>query len=107
LKNVSDKPLYIKSIKAGIKTEQGEQSDDAASAVDYDRYLQACPDLNGHGRPLQVETKIPPGGEQSGTVMVTFPIGLPQFDSRRDLTVSIEPYDQKPIVLHEKAGAPK
>jgi len=107
VKNVGEKPLYIKSIKAGIKTDQGDHSDDAASASDYDRYLQAYPDLAGHGRPLQVETKIPPGGEQKGTVMVTFPVAQQQFEARKDLTVTIEPYDQKPIVLHEKAVATK
>ena len=104
LTNVGDKPLYIKSIKATISTDQGDNSDDAASASDYDRYLQAYPDLAGHGRPLQVETKIPPGGEQKGTVMVSFPVSQQQFDARKDLSVTVEPYDQKPIVLHEKAG---
>ncbi len=105
LRNVSDKVLYIKSIKATIETDKGDQSDDAASASDYDRYLQAYPDLRGHGTPLQVETKIPPGGEQQGTVMVTFPVTQPLFDSRKDLTVTIEPYDQRTIVLHEKSVA--
>src|SRR5271165_957937 len=107
LKNVSDKTLYIKGIKATIQTDKGDQSDDAASASDYDRYLQAYPDLRGHGSPLQVETKIPPGGEQKGTVMVTFPVTAQLFDSRKDLIVTIEPYDQNPIVLHEKGGAQK
>jgi len=107
LKNVSEKPITIKSIEAGIKTDQGDQSDDAASASDYDRYLQAYPDLRGHGEPLRVETKIPPGGEQQGTVVVTFPITQQQFEARKDLTVTIEPYDQRPIELHEKSTAAK
>jgi hypothetical protein len=106
LRNVSDKTLYIKDIKASISTDKGDQSDEAASASDYDRYLQAYPDLRGHGDPLRVETKIPPGGEQTGTVMVTFPVTESLFDARKDLTVTIEPYDQRPIVLHEK-GATK
>ncbi len=105
LRNVSDKVLYIKSIKATVETDKGDQSDDAASASDYDRYLQAYPDLSGHGAPLQVETKVQPGGEQKGTVMVTFPVTQQLFDSRKDLTVTIEPYDQRTIVLHEKAPA--
>jgi len=105
LHNVSDKTLYIKSISAGIKTDQGDQSDEAASASDFDRYLQAYPDLRGHSEPLRVETKIPPGGDQKGSVLVTFPITQQQFDARGDLTVTIEPYDQKPMVLHEKGAA--
>ena len=107
LRNVGDKPLYIKSIKAGVKTDQGDQSDEAASASDYDRYLLAYPDLSGHSRPLQVEMKILPGAEQKGTVMISLPITQQQFDTRKDLTVTIEPYDEKPIVLHEKSGAAK
>jgi hypothetical protein len=107
LRNVSDKTLYVKDISAAVKTDQGDQTDEAASASDYDRYLTAYPDLAGHGRPLQVETKIQPGAEQKATVIVTLPITQQQFDSRRDLTVTIDPYDQKPIVLHDKSGAAK
>jgi len=107
MRNVGDKTLYIKSIKASVTTEQGEQSDEAASASDYDRYLMAYPDLKGHAPPLKVEMKIPPGAEQKGAVMVSVPITQQQFDSRKDLTVTIEPYDQALIVLHEKGGATK
>src|SRR5271165_6746384 len=45
VRNIGDKPLYIKEIKSDIVTDKGESSDDAASAVDYSRYLQAFPDL--------------------------------------------------------------
>ncbi len=107
LHNVSDKTFYIKAIQAGVSTDKGDQSDDAAAASDYDRYFMAYPDLKGHGSPLQVETKIPPGGEQKGLVMVSLPVTQQLFDSRKDLTVTIEPYDQNRIVLHEKSGAGK
>jgi len=107
LHNVGDKPLYIKDIKAAVNTDQGEQSDEATSATDYDRYLLAYPDLGGHSRPLQVEMKVPPGAEQKGAVMISVPITQQQFDARKDLTVTIQPYDQNPIVLHEKSAAAK
>jgi hypothetical protein len=107
VRNVSDKVLYVKSISAGVKTDQGEQSDDAAAARDYDRYLTAYPDLQGHARPLEVEMKIPPGAEQKGTVLISPSVTKEQFDSRKDLTVTIEPYDQRAIVVHEKPGASK
>ncbi|MGC2111519.1 MAG: hypothetical protein WA655_18530 [Candidatus Korobacteraceae bacterium] len=107
LRNVGDKTLYIKDIKASVKTDQAEQSDEAASASDYDRYLMAYPDLKGHGQPLQVEMKIQPSAEQKGTVMLSVPITQQQFDARKDLTVTIEPYDQKPIVLREKSATTK
>jgi len=107
LRNTSDKTLYIKSIKGAITTDQGDQSDDAAAARDYDRYLSAYPDLMGHSRPLQVETKIPPGGEKKGAVLLSPSVSKAQFDGRKDATITIEPYDQRPIVLHEKVVAAK
>jgi len=106
LHNIGDKSLYIKEIKASIVTDQGESTDDAASAVDYGRYLQAFPDLQMYASdPLKVETKIAPGGEAKGSVLVAFPITKQQFYARKDLSVTIVPYDQKSIVLHEKGQA--
>lgn len=102
LRNTSEKALYIKSISGAIETDQGDQSDEAAAARDYDRYLSAYPDLMGHSRPLQVETKIPPGGELKGAVLISPSITKEQFDARKDATVTIEPYDQRRMVLHEK-----
>jgi len=107
LRNVGSKTLYIKSIKADLKTDQ-DLSDDAASPTDYDRYFMAYPDLKEHStQPLVVEMKIPPGAEQKGTVLVSFPVTKEQFDARKELTVTIEPYDQNPIVLREKSAPPK
>ena len=107
LRNTGDKVLYIKSISAAVDTPQGSQSDDAAAARDYDRYLSAYPDLQGHGRPLEVEMKIPPGAEQKGTVLISPSLTKEQFDARKDTTVTIEPYDQRPFVLHEKSASAK
>ena len=45
LHNAGEKPLWIHDIKATLKTDAGEFSDVAASAVDYDRYFQAFPTL--------------------------------------------------------------
>lgn len=107
LRNVGDKTLYIKSIEASVKTDQGDQSDEAASASDYDRYLMAYPELKGHSEPLRVETKIQPGAELKGSVMISLPITKQQFDARKDLGVTIQPYDQTAIVLHEKSAVAK
>ena len=107
VRNVGNKPLFIKEIKSDIMTDQGESVDDAASAVDYSRYLQAFPDLQVYATDsLKVETKIPPGGEAKGSVLVAFPVTKDQFYARKDLNVTIFPYDQKAIVLHEKGAAP-
>src|SRR5713226_776895 len=43
--NAGEKPLWIRTIKATIKTDSGELTDVAASALDFDRYFQAFPTL--------------------------------------------------------------
>jgi hypothetical protein len=102
LRAVGEKPLYIKSLKADLKTQDKDLSDDAASASDFDRYFQAYPDLKDHAAsPIKVEDKIAPGGEESGTVIVSFPVNQTEFDARKSLTVTIQPYDQREIVLKE------
>jgi hypothetical protein len=108
LRNVTDKTIYVKEISATVKTDQGEQSDTGAASTDYERYFAAFPDLKEHStQPLVVETKIAPGAEQKGTVLVSFPLTKEQFEARKDLTVTIQPYDQREIVLREKSTAAK
>jgi len=100
--NQGKKPLWIRNIKAQLKTDQGEWSDDAASAVDYARYFQALPELGQHQiGPLRPETKIPPGGQQEGMVLVSFPVNKEAFEKRKSLAVTIENYDQRPTVIVE------
>ncbi len=107
LRNVGDKTLYVKTITANLKTDQ-DLSDEAASPTDYDRYFMAYPELKEHStQPLTVESKIAPGAEQKGTVVVSFPVTKEQFDSRKDLNVTIVPYDQSSIVLREKSATTK
>ncbi len=99
--NSGEKSLWIHDIKGKIATDNGELSDEAASAVDFDRYFQAFPALKEHAlAPLPPETKIPPGGQAQGTIVVTFPVTQAGFDKRKSLSVVIQPYDQPlPLVL--------
>jgi hypothetical protein len=100
LSNSGKKPLWIHDIKAQLKTGEGEFSDEAAPAVDVERYYQAFPDLKQNTLPaLLPEAKIPPGGQQQGTIVFSFPVTKDQFEKRKTLTVTIQPYDQKPVIL--------
>jgi hypothetical protein len=101
--NIGDKPLWVRNIKAQLKTDQGEWTDDAASPVDFARYFQAFPALGQHQTPpLKPETKIAPGGQAAGMVLVSFPVGTEAFDKRKSLTVTLENYDRSPMVIAEK-----
>ena len=100
LQNTGQKPLWIHDIKAQVKTDKGDFSDEATPAVDVDRYYQAFPDLKQNTLPaLLPEAKIAPGGEQKGTMVFSFPVSKDQFYQRKSFTVTIQPYDQKAVVL--------
>lgn len=102
LRNTARSPLWIHTLKAQLTTADDKTlEDDAASAVDLDRYFQAFPVLKGSSEPpLSPETKLLAGTERKGTIIVGFNVTKEAFDQRKSLTVSIQPYDQVlPVVL--------
>jgi hypothetical protein len=102
LRNSADKSLWIRSLKAQFTAADGHAYEDAAaSAVDLDRYFQLFPTLKESSEPpLSPETKLQPGTEKRGTIIVSFPVTKEAFDQRKSLAVTIQPYDQPlPIVL--------
>jgi hypothetical protein len=101
LHNSGEKPLWIHNIEAKLKTPSQEYSDDAASAVDFERYFQAFPTLKQNSQAaLMPETKILPGNDARGTVIVSFPVTQADFDKRQSISVVVHPYDQPlPVVL--------
>jgi hypothetical protein len=102
LRNTTDKPLWIKTLKAHLTTADNQTFDDeAASAVDLDRYYQAFPALKESSEPpISPETKLQAGANQRGTIIVSFKVAKEAFDQRKSLAVTIQPYDQVlPVVL--------
>lgn len=101
LRNSSDKILYVHSLQGQIKTSSGEQTADAVSAIDFDRYYQAFPSLKIGAQPaLSPEAKVPPGESVTRTIIVAFPVTLDAFNKRESTSVVVWPYDQQlPIVL--------
>jgi hypothetical protein len=102
LRNTADKSLWVRSLKAELTTSDGKNyEDEAASAVDLDRYFQLFPALKESAEaPLPPETKLQGGTDRKGTIVVSFPVTKQAFDQRKSLTVTVQPYDQPlPIVL--------
>jgi hypothetical protein len=102
LRNTAERPLWIHTLKAQLTTADGEtHEDEAVSVVDLDRYFQAFPALKESAEPpLSPETKMLPGTEQRGTIIVSFKVTKEAFDQRKSLRVSIQPYDQPlPVVI--------
>jgi hypothetical protein len=101
LRNSGEKSLWVHDIKGKLATSSGELSNDAVSAVDFERYYQAFPTLKANAQPaLAPEDKLQPGQEIKRTVIVSFPVTLDAFNQRRSVSVAIQPYDQPvPVTL--------
>jgi len=100
LQNNQQKPLWIKSIQVGADVNGQKLSDDAIPAVDAKRYIETLPDLKTHALQLLApETQINPGDKIAGTVLGTFSVGADAFAARKSITVTVNPYDELPIVL--------
>jgi hypothetical protein len=102
LRDTTEKPLWVRTIKAELTTADGKTfEDEAASMVDLDRYFQAFPVLKESSEPpIAPEMKLLPGSEQRGTIIVSFKVTKQEFDQRKSLAVSIQPYDQPlPVIL--------
>ena len=102
LRNLGEKPMRIRTIQAEL-TVPGQTDplkDEAASAVDFERYFQAFPELKEHaGAPLPVETDIAPGAQQQGMVMFGFPVTKEVFDQRQQLSIRLALHDRPSLVI--------
>ena len=99
--NTGEKPYWIRTIDADLDSDTGSFTDQAAPAIDYDRYFQAFPALKTDATPaLKRESMIGPNGDMKGMIIVSFPVTPEVFAKRKALHVTLQPYDQpKPLVL--------
>lgn len=101
LHNGSDKALYVRELQSSIRTPSGDTTADAVSAVDFDRYFQAFPDLKNGSQPaLAPETRLEVGDTIERTIIVGYSKTLNEFNQRQSVSVIIWPYNYTvPIVL--------
>jgi hypothetical protein len=109
-KNITEKPLWIRSLKAEIRPPADVASkdpmlpleDEAAPASDLQRYFQAYPQLEEHKMdPLRLETRIDPGQTGQGMMVVTFPLNYDGFQRRQGLRVTVDLHDHPPLILQQ------
>lgn len=101
LHNGSDKALYVREIQSSVKAPSGDATTDAVSAVDFDRYFQAFPDLKNGSQPaLAPEVRLEPGQTVNRTIIVAYQKTLSEFNQRQSVSVIIWPYNYTvPIIL--------
>ncbi len=100
IQNNERKPAWIHAIRVSADVNGHTLSDDAVPAVDAQRYFQVMPELKQHALDLlSTETQIDPGSKVSRTVVTSFPVKAEDFAARKSLTVTVEPYDELPVVM--------
>ena len=101
LRNPSEKALYVRELQSSMKAPSGDAKADAVSAVDFNRYFQAFPELkNGSQPPLAPETRIEPGQSVTRTIIVAYEKPLNDFNQRQSISVVVWPYNETvPVVL--------
>lgn len=84
----------MRSISAELETASGTYEDHPASAMDFDRYLDAFPQLKTNAIPrLEIQT-VEPGGRRSGRVIVSFPVTAAEFANRKSLKVKVSAFGE-------------
>jgi len=101
LHNTSDKALYVRMLEGKVTAASGENTAEAVSAVDFDRYFEAFPALkNGAQPPLSPEVRMEVGDTVSRTIIVAFPMTLDAFNQRKSVSVVVWPYNYTvPVVM--------
>ena len=100
IQNNEENPTVISAIHVSADVNGKTLTDDASPAVDAQRYFEAMPELKQHSQQLlSTETRVEPGSNISGTIVVSFPVTAEAFAARKSLTVSISPYNELPIVM--------
>ncbi len=101
LHNTSDKALYVRALESKVTTANGENTADAVSTVDFERYFQAFPALKNGAQPaLAPETRMEVGQSLTRTIIAAFPISLDAFNQRKSVSVVVWPYNYTvPVVL--------
>lgn len=101
LRNAYEKEIIVRGVSVKLVTDKGEEQTDQASAgAEHQRYFQAFPQLKqSDAPPLTFDTKLAPGQQTTGLVMVSFPVTKQSFDQRKDLTLTVSFYGMKPVTL--------
>ena len=71
VKNAIEKPMYLNGSQGKLGTDKGEFTDDAAPASDYERILQAYPEISiADVKPFQSESSIESKSDQQGLAVL-------------------------------------
>ncbi len=93
-KNEGKTEYKMHAISAELESSSGTHEDHPASAMDFDRYLDAFPTLKTNALPrLEIQT-VPVGGECKGRIIVSFPVNADEFAKKKSLKVIVSAFGE-------------
>src|SRR4051812_9490570 len=103
IKNGSEKPIYVKDVVVKVTPATGDElTDTPAPPNDVPRYYHAYPALKqSNAEWIGDNTKLLPGEERDALFIVGYQINADTWNQRKGLEVTINLYDQKPLVLKQ------
>jgi hypothetical protein len=103
LRNAYDKEIIVRGINAKLVTADGKDfTDQPAAAGEHARYFAALPDLKqSSAAPLAFDTKLTPGQQTTGLIIVGFPVTKQAFDQKKSFDVKIDFYGMKPVTFRQ------
>ena len=102
IKNGSEKPIYVKDVAVKVTLPTGELIDTPAPPNDVPRYYAAYPALKqSNAEWMGDNTKLMPGEDRDSLFIVGYQINADAWNQRKGLEVTINLYDQKPLVLRQ------
>ena len=105
LRNQSKMPLYLLTVMANAKMDDGIDSSYAAGQADYDRVFLAYPGIPvPHGPALPINLTLDPGQSADGTFVSSFRMTKQQWDARKDLNFSFT-FRYQPILVLKPTAA--
>jgi hypothetical protein len=102
VQNATDRRLILKTASAEVTLPDKPEplKDEAAAAVDFERYYAGFPALQQNAiDALKPEARIAAETDAAGRIIVMFPIPKEQFDARKALAVRLDLYDQRPVII--------
>lgn len=100
VRNVYEKEIIVRNINVKLVTADGNEStDQPAGAGEDQRYYKAFPELKQSDAPiLRFDTKLAPGEQTIGLLLVGFPVTKDAFNKRKSLEVRMDFYGMKSVV---------
>lgn len=107
LDNQIDKSLWVKNISAEVEAADGKKyTDNAAPSMDAARYMEAfAPLQEAKADWLKEELKVPARTSYNGVAIFAFPLAKKDFDSRKNLTLRVQLYDNPTLVAVSPSAA--